>query len=301
MAAIDPRKLETFRVVVLAGKISHAARLLHLSQPAVTAQIRALEEECGRALLTRGARGVAPNRWGLRLLEAAKQVHELIGEAEAAIRDDPRVDGDVLVGASMTGAAYVVPPLVAGYRALHGAVPFRVQVGNTAHVLEWVAEGRVPLGLVEGRVRSPRVHLEPYVEDELVAVVSARAPEYRGLSRSADLARVPHLVREPGSGTRAIVEDALAKVLGRGGARRASELQFGSNQSVKLAAVAGLGVAFVSRWSVRLEVAAGILRILPLRDVKLVRRFSWAAAAREPTGAAGRFLSWARRNPPTAD
>jgi DNA-binding transcriptional LysR family regulator len=266
----------------------------------VTAQIRGLEEECGRALLTRGARGVTPNRWGLRLLEAARQVHEVIGEAESAIREDPAVDGEVLVGASMTGAAYVVPPLVAGYRALHGPVPFRVQVGNTAHVLEWVAEGRVPLGLVEGRVRSPRVHLEPYVEDELVAVVSARAPELRALSRAADLARVPLLVREPGSGTRAIVEEALARVMGRAWGRRA-ELQFGSNQSVKLAAVAGLGVAFVSRWSVRLEVAAGVLRIVPLRDVRLVRRFSFATAARQAGGPAGRFLGWARENPPSAE
>src|SRR5512145_710204 len=243
MAGIDPRKLETFRVVVQTGKISHAAKLLHLSQPAVTAQVRALEEECGRALLQRSSRGVTPNRWGLRLLEAARRVHEVLGEAEIAIRDDPAVDGEVVLGASMTGSAYVVPPLVAGYRALHGPVPFRVQVSNTARVLEWVAEGRVPVGLVEGRARSARVHLEPYVEDELVAVVSARAPELRGVSRAADLARVPLLVREPGSGTRAIVEEAIARALGRRRSLR-TELQFGSNQSVKLAAVAGLGVAF---------------------------------------------------------
>jgi DNA-binding transcriptional LysR family regulator len=300
VAAIDPRKLETFRVVVQAGKISHAAKLLHLSQPAVTAQIRALEEECGRALLTRSARGVAPNRWGLRLLEAAKQVHAVLGEAETAIREAPAIDGEVLLGASMTAAAYIAPPLVAGYRALHGPVPFRVQVANTAHVLDWVAEGRVPVGLVEGRLRSSRVHLDAYVEDELVAVASPGIPEYRDVSRAADLARMPLLVREPGSGSRAIVEEALAKILGPAGARETAELQFGSNQSVKLAAVAGLGVAFVSRWSVRLEVAAGILRILPLRDLKLVRSFSWATAARETGGPAGRFLAWARRNPPSA-
>ena len=71
----------------------------------------------------------------------------------------------------------------------------------------------------------------------LVAVVSPRVPEYRGISRAADLARLPLLVREPGSGTRALAEEALARALGRAGARRTSELQFGSNQSVKLAAV----------------------------------------------------------------
>lgn len=298
MTAIDPRKLETFRVVAQAGKISHAAKLLHLSQPAVTAQIRALEEECGRALLQRGPRGVAPNRWGERLLEAARQIHELLAEAQTDLGTDSAVEGEVVLGASMTGAAYVVPPLVAAFRALHGPVPFRVQVANTARVVEWVAQDRVPLGLVEGQGRTPRVHLERFVEDELVAVVAAGAGEFRGITRAADLASRTLLVREPGSGTRAIVERALGKVLGRKQVAR-QELQFGSNQSVKLAAVAGLGVAFVSRWSVQLEVGAGLLRVLPLRDLDLVRHFSFAAASRELHGPAGRFLAWARRNPPS--
>jgi DNA-binding transcriptional LysR family regulator len=297
VSTIDPRKLDTFRVVVQTGKISVAAKLLHLSQPAVTAQIRALEEECGRALLNRSSRGVTPNGWGLRLLEAAKQVHEVLGAAETAIREQPDVGGEVFLAASMTTSAYVVPPLVAGFRALHGPVPFRLQVSNTARALEWVAEGRVPLALVEGRSRSPRVLLERYLEDELVAVAATSAAEFRDISRVADLARVPLLVREPESGTRDIVERALQRALGV--KQRPSTLQFGSNQSVKMAAVAGLGVTFVSRWSVRLELAAGTLRVLPLRDLRLVRTFSWATQSRQLHGAAGRFLAWARRNPPS--
>jgi DNA-binding transcriptional LysR family regulator len=198
----------------------------------------------------------------------------------------------------MTAAAYLLPPLVAGFRAIHGAVPFRVQVANTARVLEWVAEGKVPLGLVEGRERSARVHLERYVEDELVPV-AADAPAFRAIARAADLAGQVLLVREPGSGTRAIVEAALRKAVGKG-RLPAAQLQFGSNQSVKMAAVAGLGVAFVSRWTVRAEVAAGALRILPIRDLRLVRDFSFAATSRELVGPAGRFLAWARRHPPSA-
>src|SRR5512145_1173427 len=86
MSRLDPRKLETFRVVAQTRKISSAAKLLHLSQPAVTAQIRALEEECGRSLLVRSSKGVTPNDWGLRLLEAARQVHELLGQVETAFQ-----------------------------------------------------------------------------------------------------------------------------------------------------------------------------------------------------------------------
>jgi DNA-binding transcriptional LysR family regulator len=297
MGRLDPRKLETFRVVAQARKISSAAKLLHLSQPAVTAQIRALEEECGRALLLRSTKGVTPTDWGLRLLEAAKQVHEVLGGVESAFGGAPEVGEEIVVGASMTTAAYVVPPLVAGYRAIHGRVPFRLQVANTARVLEWVADGRVPLGLVEGRTRSSRVHLQRYLEDELVPVAASSARHLCGLTRASELARVPLLLREPGSNTRALVEETLSRVLGAREVRR-SELLFGSNQSIKMAAVAGLGVAFVSRWSVQLEVTAGTLRLLPLRDLRIVRSFSWATASRQLHGAAGRFQAWALRNPP---
>jgi DNA-binding transcriptional LysR family regulator len=296
VSPIDPRKLETFRVVVEAGKISNAAKLLHLSQPAVTAQIQALEEECGRALLQRTSKGVTPNAWGLRVFEASKRIREELGAVASAVREEPPEDEEVALGASMTGAAYIVPLLVAGYRAVHGSARFRLQVSNTARVVEWVAEARVPLGLVEGRARSSRVRLERYLEDELVPVAAAGAPGFRGISRASDLLRVPLLQREVGSSSRAIVEEALARVLGK--KRIASGLQFGSNQSIKMAAVAGLGVAFVSRWTVQLELAAGTLRILPVRDVRIVRAFSWATSSREPHGAAGRFLAWARRNPP---
>jgi len=148
-----------------------------------------------------------------------------------------------------------------------------------------------------GRLRSPRVHLERYVDDELVAVAASSARDLWRISRAEDLAKVPLLLREPGSNTRAVVEEALAGVLGTRAVRR-SELLFGSNQSMKMAAVAGLGVALVSRWSVQLEIAAGTLRVLPLRDLRIVRAFSWATASRQLLGAAGRFQGWARRNPP---
>jgi DNA-binding transcriptional LysR family regulator len=300
MGRIDPRKLETFRVVVETKKISTAAKLLHLSQPAVTAQVRGLEEECGRALLVRSSKGVAPNGWGLRLLEVAKQVHGALGEVESAFDEEPASDEPVVIGASMTTAAYVVPPLVAGYRALHPGVPFRVQVANTPRVLDWVAEGRVGLGIVEGRLRSPRVRLERWLEDELVLVCANSAPaSFRAVTRAADLANVPLLLREPGSNTRAVIEEALQKALGKHRMPR-PEILFGSNQSIKMAAAAGLGVTFVSRWSIQNALASGLLRILPLRDLRIVRAFSLAALAPGVHGPAGKFLAWARRNPPKA-
>jgi DNA-binding transcriptional LysR family regulator len=297
MGRIDPRKLETFRVVAQARKVSTAAKLLHLSQPAITAQVRALEEECGRTLLLRSSRGVTPTEWGLRLLDAARDVQDRLAALETDMRGEPAVEEEVVVGASMNAAAYVLPPLVAGYRALHARARFRVQVSNTAKVLEWVADQRVALGLVEARQRSPHAHLERYLDDEVVAVAASSARDLCRVSRAADLAQVPVLLREPGSHTRALVEEAIARATGKR-VRLRPDLVFGSNQSIKMAAVAGLGVAFVSRWTVQHQVAGGSLQILPLRDLSMMRAFSWATASREIQGGAGRFLAWARRNPP---
>lgn len=296
MPSLDPRKLETFRVVVQTGKISHAAKLLHLSQPAVTAQIQALEEECGRALLRRTPKGVTPNAWGLQLLEAAHALRDLLAKAEDALRAEPALDQEVVLAASMTTSAYVVPQLLAGYRALHGPVPFRVQVSNTGRVLDWVAEGRVPLGLVEGHRRGSRVHLERYLDDEIVAVVSAHAAGLQRVERASDLARAPLILREPGSGTRALVEEALGRAAG--GRALRSDLQLGSNQSVKMAALAGLGVAFLSRWSLREELASGALKLVQVKGLRISRPLAWATQSRSLPGAAGRFLEWAKRNPP---
>ena len=298
MRPIAPRRLETFRVVAQTGKISSAAKLLHLSQPAVTAQIHMLELACGRALLDRTPRGVTPTPWGLRLLDAARQVHLVLDEAEAALLGDDREDlgSELVMAASMPTSAYVVTPLLATFRTLHPALRFRLDVANTEQVLASLEAGRVPLAMVEGPARADRVHLERYLDDELVPVVAAAAPQFRSITSAADLTRVPLLLREPGSGSRVIVEKALAKAIG---ARRVHRgiLQLGSNQSVKMAAVAGLGVAFLSRWSVRLQVAAGALRILPIRDLRIARTFSWATLS-PPRGLAGRFLEWARQNPP---
>lgn len=297
MAPLDPRKLQTFRVVAQAGRISTASKLLHLSQPAVTAQIKALEEECGRPLLTRSARGVLPNEWGRRLLDAANQIHTILEETTVGLVDDEHTSGELVLAASQTTSAYLVPPLLAGFRALHPSVRFRVEVGNTAQVIDWIAEGRVPLGTVEGLSRASRVRLEHYLPDELVAVASELAPALHGVSRATDLHDVPLILREPGSGSRDVVDRALRRALGQ---RRihAHDLQLGSNQAVKGAAMAGLGIAFLSRWGVQLEVAAGRLRVLPIADLRITRSFAWALPSVEVAGIAGQFLRWARRNPP---
>lgn len=290
---LEPVLLSTFLAVLEAGRISAAARLLHLSQPAVTAQVRRLEEALGAALFVRSAQGVAPTDAGVRLAAYAREVRRTLEAAASAIASGEEPAGELVVGASTTIAAHILPSLLARFRAAHRAVPFRVRVGNTEQIVGDVRTGKLPLGLVEGHARAPGVRLTPFMDDEIVAVVGRDAPFT--LQRASDLGAIPILWREPGSGTRAIVERALAKGGVRRRAIRALDVELGSTEAIVGGAVAGLGVAFVSRVSVRAHLDAGLVRVVPGLDLVLRRTFRWALPSGALSGMAARFHDFVGR------
>jgi DNA-binding transcriptional LysR family regulator len=299
LSDLDPRRLETFRVVAQAGQVSAAARSLNLSQPAVTAQIRQLEAEVGKPLFTRHASGVELTAAGRLLLDYARRVHRLLEEAGEQVRAEQQAWGGLRLGASTTAAAYILPPVLRGFLAAHRATPLTLEVGNTDEVLAWLREGRVPLALVEGLTRAPGLSLQPYLRDELVAVRAARAPEALAAVRTlADLAGVPLIWREPGSGTRVVVERALRK-LRVVRAPRDSDLVVGDTEAIKSCVLLGLGIGFLSRWSIQREVARGGLVEIPLPELSIQRTFSWAQAGGGRVGQAEAFVRWARVHPPS--
>ena len=286
-------------MVATTGQVSAASRLLHLSQPAVTAQVRQLERECGQPLLVRTARGVRVNEAGRVLLDYAQRLHLLLEEASVAVAGEESSGGELVLAASTTVASFVVPELLGSFLKSHRGVQVRLEVGNTEQVLAWVGEARVPLGLVEGHARAARIRLERYLDDELVPVVGARAPdEVRRVRTAEDLRAVPLLWRETGSGTRAVLERALRKAGVRKGPQE-GDLQLGSTEAIKGAVAAGLGVGFLSQWSLQDELASGRLRLLPLPDLRVRRAFSWVLPVDAPSGLAGRFLRHARASPPS--
>jgi len=159
-----------------------------------------------------------------------------------------------------------------------------------------VRAGRVPLGLVEGHARAPGVRLEPFVDDEIVPILGCDAP-FR-VRHTRDLDAVPILWREAGSGTRAVVERALARAGLRRRAAHRLDVELGSTEAIVGGVVAGLGVAFVSRWSVRVHLAARLVRVVPALDLVVRRTFQWALPAGALGGAAARFHALASRTPP---
>jgi DNA-binding transcriptional LysR family regulator len=277
-----------------AGRISAAAKTLHLSQPAVTAQIKRLEETFGTALFVRSVRGVVPTEAGLRLAVHARALRRLLDSAlsDLSVVGDEHF-GPLVIAASTTIASHLLPPLLAQFRAQYRDVPVQILLRNTEGVVEAVRTGRAPIGLVEGHARAAGIQLEPFVDDEIVPIVGRGAPFT--LRKTRDLDAVPILWRETGSGTRAVVARALKN---SGIDRRKSrilDMEIGSTEAIIGAATAGLGVAFVSRWSVRAHLAAGFVQLVPGLNLVIRRTFRWALPSGTLSGTAARFYAFANR------
>jgi DNA-binding transcriptional LysR family regulator len=296
--SLDPRRLETFRVVAETGQVSGAARGLRLSQPAVTAQIRQLEEEIGRPLFTRHSSGVQLTAAGRTLLDYARRIHGMLEEAGERLAGPSQVGGVLRLAASTTVAAYVLPPVLRQFLEKHHPASVELTVGNTEEVLAWVRAGKTPLALVEGLTRSRGLSLEPYLKDELVPVRAARAPAALAAVRKAgDLAGVPVIWREPGSGTRAVVERALRR-LRPALVPRPSDLTMGETEAIKSCVLLGMGIGFLSRWSIQREIGHRMLEVIRLPDLTIPRTFSWARLGGGLSGQAALFHRYAVTHPP---
>lgn len=287
-------RLRVFRAVADEASFRRAAERLHLSQPAVSQQIHALEEELGVTLFDRGQGRVRLTQAGTVLLRFARQGAKLAEEALAAL-ESTRGDsaGELRVGASMTVAQYVLPRMLGAFRGQHPRVELSVVSGNTERILELLNTGRIDVGLIEGPVSSREVFRQRFFEDRMVLIAG------KGYGWPSDgkvavegLRTVPLLLRERGSGSRRVIELALRKAgLRQKDLRVAMELD--SIVAIISAVEAGLGVGFVSEWSIRKEVRLGTVRVIPVegleirRDFTLVRRLG--SVPEGPAGAFERF------------
>ncbi|HLI03499.1 MAG TPA: LysR family transcriptional regulator [Terracidiphilus sp.] len=283
-------RLKVFRTVATQLNFSRSAKELLLSQPAVTQQIKALEEECGTPLFSRNGGRIALTAAGRALLPYAERLKAIADEALAAVAGASGKQGGVLaIGASQTIGQYLLPNLVAGFLREHPRIAITARSGNTDAMLEALAADRIQLALIEGPPLRRGIRVEPFMEDHLVLVVPA---DHEWADREIDVARLadtPLLMREFGSGSRRVVENALL----RAGLRKKDlrpTMELDSTEGLLSAVEAGLGAAFVSRWAVRNQLALGTLRLARVRGLRLARMFSIAyPAGPEPAGNAGLF------------
>ncbi|MFM0050178.1 LysR family transcriptional regulator [Caballeronia grimmiae] len=291
---MTPEQLITFATVADHGNISRAAVALHLSQPAVSGQLRLLQEEFGEPLYQRDGRGVRLTPAGEQLLVHAARLRETFRDAHG-LRDAMRgfERGTLRVGASTTPASYLLPYLIAAFHKRYPDVAVTTIDGNTTEIL--AALGSLDIAIIEGPAGlelPATASLTPWREDEIVAIVPSGHPlaDGRDAATLADLSEHPLVLRERGSGVRQIVERAFADC----GAQMRVALEIAGVEGVKEAVRAGMGIGFVSAMSIRHE--STLLRCIHVLPTPLTRRFSIVMShAAAPSRVALRFLELCER------
>ncbi len=266
------QRLAAFVAVVEQKGFSRAGGALHMTQPAVSQQVHALERELGARLLERTNRYLHLTPAGEIVYEHARQILELEERMHRYVSDlTQAASGALTIGASYTIGEYLLPRALAAFRRRYPLVMPAVTIANTQRIAELVVARRLELGLVEGDVTLPQALARPLLEDQLTIVA---LPGHRLAGRSdippSELARETWIVREEGSGTRAVsdtflTDHALASAV---------RLEFGSTQMIKEAVAAGMGISLLSRWVTRREVAQGALVELAAQGTPCVRLFS---------------------------
>jgi DNA-binding transcriptional LysR family regulator len=290
---IENFRIRVFRAVARHLSFSRAAEELLLTQPAVTQQVKALEEEIGVPLFDRAGGRIALTTAGTALLPFAERMKDMCEDALAAVAaTSGELGGELALGASQTIGQYLLPNFIAAFLRENPKVRVTAVSGNTDQVLAALVERRIQMALIEGPEQRRDLHIEPFMEDHIVLVVPA-AHEWAGREIAADdLKTEPLLVREYGSGSRRVVEQALAEK----GVKVKDlnvRMELDSTEGLLNAVDAGLGVTFVSAWAVRKQMSLGTLKLARVRGLQLTRRFSMAyAAGPEPVGAVGAFRSF---------
>lgn len=268
---LKPHQLEAFCSVARRLSYVHAANDMHISQPAVSQQIKALETTLGVRLVARSGRGVALTPAGEALLPYAERLLKALYDTEPVVREIHALErGAITVGASTSAGAYVVPRLLAGFHALHPNIQLTLKVGNRLTIEEDLLAHRVDLAIMGLISQHERFTVEYLMPNKLIMVTAPFHPlAARGPIPLSALQTETMLQRERGSGTRQDVE----RTFERAGVTMQSALELSDTGAIKEAATAGLGLAVVFRQSVERELANGSLVELDVEGFPLQRKW----------------------------
>jgi len=286
--------LRVFVTVAEKKNFSRAAEALSLTQPAISQQIHTLEEFYGTKLFERTSKRVELTRAGETLLPYAMQILDLGAVAKDAVDElTGTVSGRLTIGASFTIGEYLLPALIAEYTREYPTVELAMLIGNTEEIGEKLLDLSVDVAVVEGRLVHRHLQLTPMAEDELVLIASPTHPlAAKREVNAAQLHGELFILREEGSGTRMVAEEALLSI----GVTPKRVISLGSTQAIKETIEAGLGLALLSKWCVRKEVRNGTLSALSVTGIASKRPLSMVEhTARIRTRAVEAFVELLKR------
>ncbi len=267
---ITLRHLRIFEAVARHGSISRAAGELHLTQPAVSMQMKQLEEQIGVPLLEQIGRRTCLTEAGQALRVHAHEIAGRMANLNAAMVEFRGLERGLLRLAVVSTANYFLPQLIAEFNARHPGVRISLQVGNRDFVLAALADSRTDLAITGQPREGSDLVAQNFKENPLVLIASPRHP-LAGLApvSMTRLAEEVLVMREPGSGTRAAAERHFAAL----GLPIRAGCEFNTNEAIKQAVRAGLGVAVVSAQTIELELQTGCLTVLSIEGFPLVRQW----------------------------
>jgi DNA-binding transcriptional LysR family regulator len=246
-----------------------------MTQPAVTFQVRQLEEYFNTRLFDRTHNRISLTEAGQRVYEYADRIFSLYAEMENSVRDlTGEVSGVLMLGASTTIAEYMLPALLGDFKAKYPEVSIRLQVANTDGIVSMVENNTIDLGVVEAPVSNKNLVVETCRMDQMVLVVP---PSHQLASMESvpiiELSNHPYICREEGSGTREVMLEAMNAAGGNPGSLDIV-MELGSPEAVKGAVEAGMGISILSRATIDKELKLGSLVAVNL-EMPIERPFSF--------------------------
>lgn len=291
--------LGTFSKAAELGSFTAAGEVLGMTQAAVSQRIHALEKALGVALFQRRGGHVFLTKDGHKLYTYAQRILDLHREARQQVaREAAPVSGELLLAASTVPGEYLLPGILAVFRKQYPGIQVRASQTDSMDVLVQVEQGKAHLGLVGRTSDSAHLEFEPFAADEMVLVVPTghRWRQRRHISMKS-FCREPLVIREPGSGSRWCLEQALS-ANDMSLSRLNVVLELGSNEAIKEAVFKGVGVAVLSVLAVKKELHAGQLHRLKINELSLDRTMFVAWDKRRALPAPARlFLQLLRRCP----
>lgn len=269
------RRLQVFHTVARLLSFTKAAEALHMTQPAVTFQVRQLEEYFNTRLFDRTHNRITLTEVGERVYEYAEKIFEQYSQMENAVKEmTGDINGVLMIGASTTIAEYMLPTLLGDFKIKYPDVRIRLKVSNTDEIVSMVENNIIDLGVVEAPVNNKSLAVELCRLDELVAIVAPDHPLANKKEISPkELADYPYISREEGSGTRDVIIEYLATE-GLSIYDMNIVMELGSSEAIKGAVTLGMGVAILSRAAIQKELQLNTLQQLQLNP-PLKRPFSF--------------------------
>ena len=273
---MSDRRLKVFHTVARLLSFTKAAEEMHMTQPAVTFQVRQLEEHFNTRLFDRTHNKVSLTTAGERVSEFAERIFDLYAEMENTVRDlTGEISGALTIGASTTIAEYMLPALLGEFKNRYPDITLRLKVSNSEGIVSMVEHNVIDLGVVESPVSNKNLIVEVCHDDQLVVIA---APDHElvkrgGKVRASDILRYPFVSREEGSGTRDVITQYLMDEKVNPGDLNLS-LELGSPEAIKGAVEAGMGITIISHSIIGKELKLNTLAALQL-DPPLSRPFSF--------------------------